>query len=205
VVEVGTRSTREDILSAARTEFALRGYAGGRTPEIAERAGVTERTVFRHFATKADLFTSAAVGPFHAYIAEFMADWREREPGVRSAWDETREFYAGLFDVLEAHQGLFVALVASRSFEDRKGAAPDGLGTTMSDILDRATESMAAESASRGFRGSPAVNVRFMFGLAVTVCVHGDWLFAAERPSRDAMLDEITGFTLSGLGDRSGA
>lgn len=43
------------ILSAAERLFAERGYAGTRTVEIARAAGVTERTLFKHFPDKASL------------------------------------------------------------------------------------------------------------------------------------------------------
>lgn len=43
------------ILSAAERLVAERGAAGTRTAEIARAAGVTERTLFKHFADKARL------------------------------------------------------------------------------------------------------------------------------------------------------
>ena len=45
-----------DILEAATLIFSDKGYEGARTAEIAEAAGVTERTLFRYFRTKEALF-----------------------------------------------------------------------------------------------------------------------------------------------------
>ena len=45
-----------DILEAATLIFSEKGYEGARTAEIAEAAGVTERTLFRYFRTKETLF-----------------------------------------------------------------------------------------------------------------------------------------------------
>jgi TetR/AcrR family transcriptional regulator len=45
-----------DILEAATLLFSEKGYEGTRTAEIAEGAGVTERTLFRYFPTKEALF-----------------------------------------------------------------------------------------------------------------------------------------------------
>lgn len=45
-----------DILEAATLIFSEKGYEGARTAEIAEAAGVTERTLFRYFRTKEALF-----------------------------------------------------------------------------------------------------------------------------------------------------
>jgi AcrR family transcriptional regulator len=44
--------TRARILAAAREIFALKGTRGTTTREVADRAGVNEATVFRHFGTK---------------------------------------------------------------------------------------------------------------------------------------------------------
>jgi TetR/AcrR family transcriptional regulator len=43
------------ILAAAERLFAERGYAAARTAEIARAAGVTERTLFKHFPEKEQL------------------------------------------------------------------------------------------------------------------------------------------------------
>jgi AcrR family transcriptional regulator len=45
-----------DILEAATLIFSEKGYDGARTAEIAEAAGVTERTLFRYFRSKEALF-----------------------------------------------------------------------------------------------------------------------------------------------------
>ena len=47
--------TRQRLLDAAVRLFAAQGYDHTTSAEIAHEAGVTERTLFRHFATKADL------------------------------------------------------------------------------------------------------------------------------------------------------
>ena len=47
---------REQLLDTAVTLFAKRGYAGATTAELAKAAGVTEPIIYRHFASKKDLF-----------------------------------------------------------------------------------------------------------------------------------------------------
>lgn len=48
-------STRERILRAARVVFERNGTRGTTTREVAERAGVNEATLFRHFGNKTTL------------------------------------------------------------------------------------------------------------------------------------------------------
>jgi len=56
VVRSGSvEETRLRILSAARELFAQKGSRGTTTRQIAQRAGVNEATLFRHFGTKSQL------------------------------------------------------------------------------------------------------------------------------------------------------
>ena len=58
----GARMTAEDrklqILSVAVRLFSQRGFGGTTTREIAQAAGVSEAMVFRHFATKQELYSA---------------------------------------------------------------------------------------------------------------------------------------------------
>lgn len=47
---------RENVLSAARTEFAARGYAATSVRDIVARAGVTAPTLYHHFGSKAGVY-----------------------------------------------------------------------------------------------------------------------------------------------------
>ncbi len=57
-----TNPTKIRLLEAATAVFADKGYQGATTKELAKKAGVTEKTLFSHFPSKADLF-AAAMGP----------------------------------------------------------------------------------------------------------------------------------------------
>lgn len=62
-------NTVPTILAAAERLFAERGYAATRTAEIARAAGVTERTLFKHFPEKAQLLERVAGEAMHAVAA----------------------------------------------------------------------------------------------------------------------------------------
>lgn len=57
---------REEILRAARLEFAAHGFAGATTVAIAARAGVTQPLVHHHFGSKEKLWTAMLVELFGA-------------------------------------------------------------------------------------------------------------------------------------------
>src|SRR3954466_7454217 len=74
-------TVRSLVLTAARELFEQRGYEPVSTREIAERAGVTQAAVFRHFGTKAELFVEAVGEPLYAFITEYVRQWLERGHG----------------------------------------------------------------------------------------------------------------------------
>ncbi|HLK26679.1 MAG TPA: TetR family transcriptional regulator [Caulobacteraceae bacterium] len=50
------QATRERILAAAERLFAAQGFAGVSMPQIAQASGITAGAIYKHFASKADLF-----------------------------------------------------------------------------------------------------------------------------------------------------
>ena len=62
LVVTGSRMNAEDrklqILQVAVSLFSQRGFGGTTTREIAQAAGVSEAMVFRHFATKQELYSA---------------------------------------------------------------------------------------------------------------------------------------------------
>lgn len=69
-------------MEAALELFSTQGYEGTTTKAIAQRADVTEAIVFRHFASKRDLFraTVTEFGPRHLF-ADVMQDRPELPVG----------------------------------------------------------------------------------------------------------------------------
>lgn len=73
-VTTASRSPRQEqlVVEAARL-FASRGYAAVSMQQLATRAGITPGAIYRHFAGKSDLRTSAPASPADA--------GRSRRPG----------------------------------------------------------------------------------------------------------------------------
>jgi len=60
------------IVQAASEIFAEKGFAASSTSEIAQRAGVAEGTIFRHYKTKKDLLFSIVAPVMAKLIAPFV-------------------------------------------------------------------------------------------------------------------------------------
>jgi len=58
VAKTGVEDTRLRILAATRELYATKGSRGTTTREVADRAGVNEATLFRHFGTKQQLISA---------------------------------------------------------------------------------------------------------------------------------------------------
>lgn len=89
---------RQQIIEVAVELFSRRGFQGTTTREIAQAAGVNEATIFRHFATKSDLYAA-------------IIDWK-------SCADDLVALERALEETLATRddRGLFEA-VASRMLE----------------------------------------------------------------------------------------
>lgn len=60
------------IVESAIEVFAEKGYAASSTSEIAQRAGVAEGTIFRHYKTKKDLLLAIVAPAMTKLIAPFV-------------------------------------------------------------------------------------------------------------------------------------
>src|SRR3954462_9656660 len=91
------RAAREGIAATARRLFADRGFDAVTVSEVAAAADVSEKTVFKHFATKEDLaFAGREDG-----IAQFVTALAERPPGS-SVLDVFRAMTHTVLDVFVA-------------------------------------------------------------------------------------------------------
>jgi TetR/AcrR family transcriptional regulator len=69
---VRSADRRAQILATARSVFQESGYAGARTKVIAEIAGTSEAILYRHFASKDELFEAAILEPVASLVAHLV-------------------------------------------------------------------------------------------------------------------------------------
>lgn len=91
---------RTQLIGVALQLFATRGFQGTTTKSIAEAAGVSEAIIFRHFATKADLYGAilqhqAAEDGYDATVAALReaAERRDDEGLMRTLASKVLETY----------------------------------------------------------------------------------------------------------------
>jgi AcrR family transcriptional regulator len=70
-------NTHEKILKAAQKLFARHGYDGTTTKELAEKAGIAEGTLFRHFANKKAILIEVATQGWVELLTDLLTELSE--------------------------------------------------------------------------------------------------------------------------------
>ncbi|MGH9035218.1 MAG: TetR/AcrR family transcriptional regulator, partial [Acidimicrobiia bacterium] len=78
---------RELILAAARRVFLESGFAGARTRQIAEEAGITEALLYKFFPSKMEIFRAAVHEPLEQFVGELLAT----AEGIDTRGDDRQE------------------------------------------------------------------------------------------------------------------
>ncbi len=70
-------NTRDKILQAAQKLFARNGYDGTTTKELAEKAGIAEGTLFRHFTNKKAILVEVATKGWIEILTDLLTELSE--------------------------------------------------------------------------------------------------------------------------------
>jgi TetR/AcrR family transcriptional regulator len=193
------------LLRSAIDCVARQGFGGTKTKDIAAAAGVSEAILFRHFATKEDLYHAILdmkgggdggnelmrqmekcaarrddAGVFGAILHVIFGSFRE-DPAFHRLI---------LYAMLEGH--LMASLFHKR------------LGAGFQDFLRRYVALRQSEGAFRG--GDPELMLTFAVGTAVH-CATGKYIFGLKKSTvadEDAV-KQLIGFVLNGLTEPAGA
>jgi len=190
--EASKRATREALQRAADRLFAKQGFAATTVREIADAAGVTERTFFRYFAGKEELIIDDALG----WLPVLQDRVRQRPAGedpltaLRMAMREVRETLAQ--SPRPTPLWLF-----SDGPPAARGArpAPGAVLRIESSLADVLAERLAADGRDRGMDPRYLAEILARTSLAVIrSALIRDWQLresgVADRPSEEALLDQ---------------
>ena len=186
------------LIDAARTTFNDRGYERATTREIAQRANLSETTLFRHYHSKAELFHVAMIEPFVVFVQNFAARGRAGEFHCEGARAETRKFLSGIYDVFAAHRGVVAMLWASDVHVESE-LAESGLLAIVREQFDTLAALFGEQIRRRGM-SLPNDELTIGVTLAMVSCMatFGRCFYGASRPTRDAVIDEITDMVIHG-------
>lgn len=202
---LGMGKAKPLLLDAAREVFATRGFRGARTKEIADRAGVSEALLYRHFGSKAGLFEEAILEPVNAFVEEFVERWKVEYDPSRPFDETVGGFMEGMYDLMRKHRSAVLALLAAQAFEDETNGhgVPKPL---LRSLIVPLQEIARVESTSRHFVPAPETTARVAVTLAVAMGLLEDFLYGppdSPAVSREAVISEMTMMVATGISQRA--
>lgn len=173
--------THEALSRAALELFAERGYDATGTVRIAERAGVSEMTLFRHFPSKEALLLD---DPFDPLMAAAVRTRPADEPPMRALAEGIRRVWAEVD--ADSTRGLRVRLRIIAEADSLRGAIERNSEVTIAALVDALTgRGVAAASAH-------IAAAAMISGLSIALL---EW-----ARSEQSGLDEVMGHALDVLG-----
>ena len=158
---------RLQLIKIAMQLFSQRGFRGTTTKEIANAAGVSEAMVFRHFATKHELY--AAIIDHKACTTELGVDPCEHFGELIESKDDRAVFYNLALDILQHHEEdtEFMRLLLSSALENHELAEMffERYIVNFHRFLTAYVEQRQADGAFRDLNA--AVIVRAFIGMAI--------------------------------------
>ena len=157
---------RRQILQTAMQLFSERGFSGTTTKEIAAAAGVSEATVFKHFANKDELYS--AILDHKACNRSFPNPFEQLSDKI-AAKDDFGVFYTMALNALEHHSEdcAFLRLMLHSALEEHDLARTffENFITGVYDFLGDYIRRRQQEGAFRAVE--PKIAVRAFIGMFV--------------------------------------
>ena len=195
---------RRQLLRVAVERFARNGFSGTKTKDIAAAAGVSEAILFRHFASKEDLYHAildekeATMGD--RWFVE-MNELAERRDDRGLFQHVARQIFRSFREDAAFHRLLLYASLEGHLLAD---LFHERFGLPMGDFLSRYIALRQKEGAFRACDAGAAVV--FVFGAfvhyAMTQHVLGVKMFPLEE---DEIVDQFVELVLGGLEQRGSA
>lgn len=188
---------KSSILEAARRAFTEAGDMNGTTiRHIAERAGISEGVIYRHFESKDQLFFEAVVEPLTQAVDKLVAATlvvdRDEPLSPERQVEAMNGLYRKLISTLEEALPL-LGLVLFGDPKDARRFYREDFAVAM----DRLAAAWRQAAARYGFESeSPEVAARAVMGIALMLAVEARYTPRFDRDHAVARVSEgtMTGF-----------
>ncbi len=193
---------RRQLLSVAIDSFARNGFSGTKTKDIAAAAGVSEAILFRHFASKEDLYHAildekeAALGGDRWFVE--MNELAERRDDRALFRHIGRQLVRSFREDAAFHRLLLYASLEGHLLAD---LFHERFGLPMGDFLSRYIALRQKEGAFRECEAGAAV--MFVIGSMVHYAMARHVLGAKKfPPNEDTIVDQFVELILGGMEQR---
>ncbi len=202
----GTNEVRHALQHAAAELFAAKGFSGTTTKEIAKAANTSETTIYRQFASKEGLFSSAVLEPFSAFLTEYQEFFRDVM--AEEGWTDqaiTAKSVERLYHHMRENRNSLLAMIAVHADADAADPAQEAI-----EQLNAFFDTLHEIGLER-WRGDPTgfdlsrlrLVHRMFVGLIFSVSALDRWFVpnGSEAPTHDELVQAITEFVIHGLVD----
>jgi AcrR family transcriptional regulator len=176
--------TREQLLDAAATVFARRGYHEASVEEIASEAGFSTGAVYSNFSGKEELFLALADREVEKQVVGIRALAERVEAGGEATEEAGRQFQ----ELLKHDREWPILFYEFWSFGVRNARIQEEFAKRRQAVKDALAETLDRLAAALGFE------LRFpapMLATAITATLNGLAFEHAADP--DALSDEVLG------------
>jgi AcrR family transcriptional regulator len=170
-------NARGRLLRAAHELYAERGFEQTTVAEIANRAGLTERTFFRHFADKREVLFAGA-GALKDLIVDTVAKAPDTLTPIDAAAAGIEAAGAYLQDGREFSRQRQMIIDASAELQERELIKLASLASALADALRR-----------RGVR-DPGASLAAQAGIAVFTIAFERWVSEADQHDLPLLIRE---------------
>lgn len=187
---------REEIVAAAQSVFTASGLGGARTSQIAEAAGVAESMLYKHFASKRDLFDAAVTQPVARFVQSVIETAELDTVGLLDQDGPGGErFYRSFLETMTEVLPLLGVALFSDAEEGRRF-----YNASIVPLFDRYQDKIARSLApdtrvDAGFLARAVIGIMFLLALDAGYR-EGATL---DGTRRDALADEVRAFVAGGL------
>ncbi|ANS75541.1 TetR family transcriptional regulator [Paenibacillus yonginensis] len=190
------------IVRSAVDIFSEKGYAAASTSEIAQRAGVAEGTIFRHYKTKKELLLSIVTPLMSRLVAPFII--RNFQAVLSAQYETFEEFLRAVIenriDFARKHMKVIKILIQEIPFQpDLKKAFLEQVGAP---VGSRIREIMVyyQEKGQLSKEIKPETALRFMASTIMGLFAEKFLLFPDRPWDEQAATDELIQLILHGMG-----
>jgi AcrR family transcriptional regulator len=196
---ISSEDRREQIVNVAAELFSKNGFKGTTTKEIAERVGVCEAIIFRHFPTKQELYSSILDHKSKECLKQLYYNCEE----LMQCRDDRGVFMAMAVEMLEIHRKdqTLLRLLFYCALENHD-MAKSFFDTTARRARARVSSYIKQRVEEGAFRKiNPSVAARSFFSLVMNRAIvrnlfqDSQWLKSSSREAAS----EITDIFLNGI------
>lgn len=189
---------RRSILRAARLAFSESGDMAGTTMRtIADRAGISEGIIYRHFENKDQLFYEAVVEPLREAVDSLVAATEDIDSVEPLTAERQVEALAGLYSQLISTLNEVLPLLGLVLFGDPK-IARRFYREHFAEAMDRLAAAWAEVEQRYGLEVDlSAVSARAVMGTALVLAIESR--YAKDRPSREDVAERAALGTARGF------